>query len=467
MLVSSLATPLLADFANLTRSLWVVVILLKTLFEQLIHAPISAVTPETELAYLALVPSREEVEAAAAATSAPPPTCEPVTMKPESSSTSSASPAASSDEVKSPSSVLGKRKVGDNEDESMQVDLLSPTANKSDRPLGDRDLNRLADAPSAAVSAFRAESGERTGEESDYPRIKRGRSTDGDKTEAPDMQLDKVASPASPPPLPPRPTPAVPDEEKELERQVSTYMAFGRQNDVTECMDNVMFQVEAALLANSRNGHAEETANLLRKYGKTLRDLALPLSVPGADLLTSACRTFFGTMRQQIAFDEPADVDDPLRSQDEPFSSLLLDVPATSATTMPGLARDIYDALDTLFEPSQVELESRSARRHIRLIAPTPPVVQVQLQRVQYDRERQSVYKSNAHLAFEDELDIGRYLESQGDDADMQARHARTNSAREELKQVRARLGELTQNNVSWYLSPAPVGPHLMRMLIP
>ncbi|GAA5861374.1 hypothetical protein JCM3774_000228 [Rhodotorula dairenensis] len=401
------------------------VILLKTLFEQLIHAPVSAVTPETELAYLALVPSREEVEAAAAAaTSAPPLTGEPETIKPDSSSTSGASPAASSDTVKSPSSVLGKRKNGDDEEEFMQVDLLSSTPNKSERLLGERDLNRVTDPPSTVVPTTGAESGELAVEESDYPRIKRGRSTDGDKAEASSMKLDQVASPAPPPPLPPRPTTtAAPDKEKELERQVSTYMAFGRQNDVTECMDNVMFQVEAALLANSRNGHAEETANLLRK-------------------------TFFGTMRQQIAFDEPADVDDPLRSQDEPFSSLLLDVPAMSATTTPGLARDIYDALDTLFEPSQVELESRSARRHIRLIAPPPPVLQVQLQRVQYDRERQSVYKSNAHLAFEDELDVGRYLESQ-DHAEVQAKHARTDAAREELKRVRARLAELTQNNTS------------------
>ena len=160
-------------------------------------------------------------------------------------------------------------------------------------------------------------------------------------------------------------------------------------------------------------------------------------------------RTFFGTLRQQIAFDEPAEVEDPVRSQDQAFSSLLVDVPASSATTVPGLTRDIYDALDTLFEPAQVELESRSARRHIRLIAPPPPVLQVQLQRVQYDRERQSVYKSNAHLAFEDELDVGRYLESQADDADLQVKHSRTDAAREELRKVRARLTELAQNTVS------------------
>ncbi|GAA5981496.1 hypothetical protein JCM10908_004128 [Rhodotorula pacifica] len=398
------------------------VILLKTLFEQLIHAPVSAVTPETELAYLALVPSREEVEAAAAPASAPSLTAEPDTIKSDSPTASRSSPAASSDTVKSPSSVLGKRKNGDEgDDDAMQVDLLSPMAAKPTRPLGERDLNRSLDASAESASELpNAVSEEAPADGSDYPRIKRGRSTEGDQT---NMQVDEAASPA-PPPLPPRPTAAPPDKEKELERQVSSYMAFGRQNDVTECMDNVMFQVEAALLANSRNGHAEETANLLRK-------------------------TFFGTLRQQIAFDNPAEVDDPVRTQDEPFSSLLLDVPATSATTTPGLTRDIYDALDTLFEPSQVELESHAARRHIRLIAPPPTVLQVQLQRVQYDRERQSVYKSNAHLAFEDELDVGRYLENQTEDADEQARRARTDEAREELKKVRSRLSELTQDKTS------------------
>lgn len=399
------------------------VILLKTLFEQLIHAPVSAVTPETELAYLALVPSREEVEAAAASPDASLLTNEPGAINSDSQTASRASPAASSDTVKSPSSVLGKRKNGDPDDQAMQLDLLSPVASKADRPLGERDLNRSLDAPSASKT-FNGTSEEPDPEDADdYPRIKRGRSTDGDKAEVSLMQLDKAAS-AAPPPLPPRPTAPPQDKEKELERQVSTYMAFGRQNDVTECMDNVMFQVEAALLSNARNGHGEETANLLRK-------------------------TFFGTLRQEIAFDEPAEVEDPVRSQDQAFSSLLVDVPASSATTVPGLTRDIYDALDTLFEPAQVELESRSARRHIRLIAPPPPVLQVQLQRVQYDRERQSVYKSNAHLAFEDELDVGRYLESQADDADLQAKHSRTDAAREELRRVRARLSELTQNTTS------------------
>lgn len=241
-----------------------VVILLKTLFEQLIHAPVSAVTPETELAYLALVPSREEVEAAAASPDASLLTNEPGAINSDSQTASRASPAASSDTVKSPSSVLGKRKNGEPDDQAMQLDLLSPVASKADRPLGERDLNRSLDAPSASKT-FNGTSEEPDPEDADnYPRIKRGRSTDGDKAEVSLMQLDKAASPA-PPPLPPRPTAPPQDKEKELERQVSTYMAFGRQNDVTECMDNVMFQVEAALLSNARNGHGEETANLLRK----------------------------------------------------------------------------------------------------------------------------------------------------------------------------------------------------------
>lgn len=153
-------------------------------------------------------------------------------------------------------------------------------------------------------------------------------------------------------------------------------------------------------------------------------------------------------MRQKIMFDDPNAIDDPLRKRDEPFSAVFVDVPAVKGTPAPGLTRDIYDALDTVFEPSQVELEGHSARRHIQLVSPPPTVLQIQLQRVQYDVVRQAAYKSNAHLAFDDEIDIGRYLEAEAARSEDEMRRVRTFEASEELKSVRARLSALTSDGV-------------------
>lgn len=432
-----------------------VVVLLKTLFEQLIHAPVSAVTPETELAYLALVPSREEAEAAAEPILAGPSSAEPDAIQTDSPASAAsapppvASPAESSEMVKSPSSVLGKRKNDDEEDEVMQTELQSPTLSRSNQVLGERDMNRPTGSVVAADDSAQTPS-DGAEDDAEQPRIKRGRSLEN-------REQDPQPSQQAPPPLPPRPALPAPDTKRqELERQVSSYMSFGRQNDVTECMDNVIFQVEAALLANSSDGEGQESAHLLRRY-------VISLGSPHRTSLTRSrlppSRIFYGTMRQQIAFDDPMTVDDPLRTQDEPFSALFVDIPAESGAKAPGLTRDIYDALDTLFEPSVVELESHSARRHIRLVSPPPTVLQVQLQRVQFDVKRQSTYKSNAHLALEDEIDVGRYLETQGQDVEEAERRRRTDEANEELRKVRSRLSELTSDRVSRTHCDAPAAP--------
>ncbi|GAA5975096.1 hypothetical protein JCM11641_000032 [Rhodosporidiobolus odoratus] len=70
-------------------------------------------------------------------------------------------------------------------------------------------------------------------------------------------------------------------------------------------MDNVIFQVETALLASSSSSPADEgKANLLK-------------------------RTFYGSTLQTLTFSPPVppSITDPVRTQTEPFSSLLVDVP--------------------------------------------------------------------------------------------------------------------------------------------
>ncbi|GAA5954026.1 hypothetical protein JCM21900_005384 [Sporobolomyces salmonicolor] len=408
--------------------------LLQALFYQLIHAPVSAVTPETELAYLALVPSKEEAEAFAAKKAEKGdkpgelPSPDLITLDGPELPTPTASP----EEQKSPS-ILGKRKNSDANIDPMLID--KPVASAPRSALGEKDLNRTADTDMAdAAAASELPASPHFLGSSDERSFKRGRSVEHAQaedlaaTEAPDgvVEIAPVANPSTssepikvePPPLPPRrPEPErAQTKDEQMELQVSNYMAFGRQNDVTECMDNVMFQVEAALQVNAVNGAAEEAGSLLK-------------------------RTFYGLMRQKLVFDDPS-TPDPIRTQEEPFFSLLVDVPPSSVD------RDIYDGLDTVFDDAPVEIEGKSARRRISLVD-VPPILQIQLQRVQYDREKQRIYKSNAHLTYPETIRMDRYLEVDETDAGAVEKRERTNEKRELLGKTKARLAELTADQVN------------------
>ena len=448
------------------------------------------------------MPSREEAEASAAPAAAATLTEEPEPIV-VADSDKPVDPAASTG-VRSPSSssVLGKRKVGEEGASSppsvvgMQLDsqqpqqppLSSPTLASSGAAMASLSL------PPASLSAVGPTedadmADARAPDDDEARRSKRGKSEEersgassvterqdespnGPEADEPmsvDPQPSEGEAGEMPPPLPPRRTDApspesqpeqvMPplvgggggpsgDKQKELERQVSSYMAFGRQNDVTECMDNVMFQVEAALLANAPSGQEHATASLLRRCVIFLLPRRLLRRIVMLTLARlSLRRTFYGTMRQQIVFDD-ASVPDPVRTQDEPFSSLLVDVSHSPSSGSGAPERDIYDGLDAVFAPSPITLEGHAAQRRVALVSPPPPVLQIQLQRVQYDREKQSVYKSNAHLQFYEEIGVARYVEVGEEDEAGRLRAQKTDELRRILDKKRTRLAELTKDKV-------------------
>ncbi|GAA5961224.1 hypothetical protein JCM3765_002875 [Sporobolomyces pararoseus] len=429
------------------------VLLLQTLFSQLIHSPLSAVTPETELAYLALVPTKEEHEAEVTKEKNQEPSVQGKAAKDddddliilEPSARESVNTKDSHTGSKSPS-VLGKRKTEEkDEDVPMLIDhssssttpsstlpqLSSPNEVAGSENVLDDDFEMTEASPLPSLS--RSSSSTVFGV--DERNAKRGRSVD----QLPSHELASIdsssrlspqaelatgceSSSAIAPPLPPRPHPRPSvlnikqTKNEQLEVEVSNYMAFGRQNDVTECMDNVMFQIEAALKANMTDESSKENESLLKSI-------------------------FYGKNRQKLSFRDAdgGPTSDPIRSQEEPFFSLLVDVPPTSVD------RDIYDGLDAVFDDTLVEIEGRSARRTVSLLQ-LPPVLQIQLQRVQYDREKGRIFKSNAYLKFPEEINLGRYVEV--DETDRVAVHKRAliYTFRNELEYARERLAKLEKN---------------------
>ncbi|KAM0756546.1 cysteine proteinase [Meredithblackwellia eburnea MCA 4105] len=366
-------------------------VLLQGLFNQLIHSATTAVTPETELAYLALVPSKEESLLSMDA--------EPTLMDVSPAPPSPANPLEMGS--KSPT-VLGKRtsehlddsNSGDLNLESMQID-----SQLAKSPLVDNDSNRMEPSPPRQTRSRAGTEAPAFDENSANP-LSAKEGPDGVvEIGGPDVEMTQSLPP---PPLPPRKT-----EKPDLEKQVSTYMSFGKQNDVTECMDNVMFQLECALNSDAN----PEDSSLVK-------------------------RLFYGKMKQQLEIEDPAEAE-PVRSTEEPFFSLLVDVAEEG--------RSIYDGLDTVFDDAQVEIEGKRARRRISLVD-APPILHVQLQRVQYDRVAQKVFKSNAHLSFGDTIAMDRYLEVDPANEAAVERRDRTGRCRQELEQSRTRLQELVQS---------------------
>lgn len=128
-----------------------------------------------------------------------------------------------------------------------------------------------------------------------------------------------------------------------------------------------------------------------------------------------------------------------MRAKEEPFFSLLVDVAEEG--------RDVYDGLDAVFDDSPVEIEGKAARRRVSLVE-VPALLQIQLQRVQYDREEKKIFKSNQHMSFGPEISMDRYLEPETGDEDAKRRKLTTSQLREEMEGCRSRLRKLQEPKV-------------------
>ena len=88
-----------------------------------------------------------------------------------------------------------------------------------------------------------------------------------------------------------------------------------------------------------------------------------------------------------------------------------------------------------------------------------PPILQIQLQRVQYDREEQKIFKSNAYMSFSDTISMDRYLEADAADVEAVARRDLTNDCRREMERGRLRLDSITKRKVRFFLVSPDVPP--------
>lgn len=225
----------------------------------------------------------------------------------------------------------------------------------------------------------------------------------------------------------------------ETERR-NSLMQLGAQEDVTECLDNVVFQLECGLgHPQGADAPVAEAAGQVEKGSSTMDMQADDVSsspavqaqgpVPAHPTLLSSLFEGETAQRLQELSSERSGVDtpDPARGSNEEsmsgkdvkkevFRILPIDVP-------PVEGRDVYDGLDGFFDeevidatpspngtkPADEEQKKRWIRRSVTMTR-APPILQLQLQRVQFDRTRGRPFKSQAHVEMYERIYLDRYV---------------------------------------------------------
>ncbi|KAI7905711.1 uncharacterized protein BX663DRAFT_500635 [Cokeromyces recurvatus] len=162
------------------------------------------------------------------------------------------------------------------------------------------------------------------------------------------------------------------------ERPSVDTMMFGKQQDVTECMSNVMYLVEAALKPLSKTEDGEQIDDMIR-------------------------RSFYGKARQILSYRDNMTQKIVKKEMEEDFSHVIVDASE---------GKDLYDGLDEYFFADQVENFQGGCEVTREVTAKSfPPILQILVQRVQFDRATANIYKSNAYIQFYKTIYLDRYAD--------------------------------------------------------
>ncbi|ORX54410.1 cysteine proteinase [Hesseltinella vesiculosa] len=194
-------------------------------------------------------------------------------------------------------------------------------------------------------------------------------------------------------------------------------MMFGKQQDVTECMGNMMYLLEAAL-------KPVETTKGMEQIRDMVRDL------------------FYGKGKQILTYQDAQKT--VKKNQEEEFSHVIIDAVKS---------KHLYDGLDEYFFADKLEnyREGQEAVREVS-VQSFPPVLQVLVQRVHFDRATADVYKSNAFINFDKEIYLDRYCDVHFDQ--LAPRREKVAAWRTQLAQCEQAIHDLTMNKE--YPMPIP-----------
>jgi ubiquitin carboxyl-terminal hydrolase 25 len=195
--------------------------------------------------------------------------------------------------------------------------------------------------------------------------------------------------PNRPPPVPPRPQQAAP--------QTHTLEEYARQQDVTEVLNHVLFQLSCAIKPVGFDEEGEQMDQV-----KAL---------------------FYGKTKQHIM---SADKDE---AKNDTFCSIIV--------RLFSLPVDIYAALDGYFDVEEI-----ANKKRFLSISRLPPIFQIQIDRAGLDQK-----KNNHHIELKETIYLDRYLEEDTNPALMERREEAW-VWKKELAELENRQVELTANQV-------------------
>ena len=261
-------------------------------------------------------------------------------------------------------------------------------------PLGESSPSRVNEQRGVSVASKEnaKESKDPTNDEQDSPST---------VAETLNTQMTSAAAgpPNRPPPYPPRPTPI--DTSAVLEAEI------GAQQDVTEVIANVLFQLQCAIKADSVDESGEQLDQV--------KDL------------------FFGKQKSYTRNNKGA-----IRTKEEYMSDIKVDVASGS--------RDIYAALDGAYDVQEVEVGGGVEPQYTS-ISRLPPVLQIHVQRVQFNLTTRSSFKSNNHLQLKETIYMDRYMDS--DDPELLERRQQCWQWKKQLLRLENRREQLANSDVS------------------
>ncbi|EQL34025.1 ubiquitin thiolesterase [Blastomyces dermatitidis ATCC 26199] len=367
---------------------------LQSLFKKMITSPTSSVMPEQELARLTLISSSNEaaIRRKSLISSSRPSLGEingmPVLgpLGPPTATTAEVS--------KDAAAVDASNKTLERSDADSDITLVSLTAQADNEESQVNNKENIGPAPQEITVEMK--------EVDDSNGVGAGT---GDSMQA----LAPIGPPNRPPPVPPRPTPLRPaplDYQQQLREEVE----LGAQQDVTEVINNVLFQTQCAVkpIRFDQDGEQLDVVTDLF-YGKTVSYIAAENGV---------------------------------RSKEESWSDIKVDVASGS--------KDIYSAIDGAFDVQKVEVDGAEVEQY-GAISKLPPVLQIQVQRVQFDQVKKSSFKSTHHLELKETIYLDRYMDSNKHNLDERRRECWR--WKDELRKLRARKAELIDTE-SWACLP-------------
>lgn len=112
---------------------------------------------------------------------------------------------------------------------------------------------------------------------------------------------------------------------------------------------------------------------------------------------------------------------------------------------MAGGSRDIYAAIDGAFDVQKISVENGEAEQY-GSITNIPPILQIQVQRVQFDPVKKSSFKSTNHLELRDVIYMDRYMDTTK--PEVMNRRRQCWEWKGKLKSLEARRAELLRQQV-------------------